>query len=381
MKFSKSLFLAFAGLGLFACSNEDVTNGGVEGNANVAVGINLSNLTGDIAKRSVEAGNETPTGSGTVAVTLKNITLTLESLTGKAQTYSFNEDELKANPNSLTHTFSQVRNPNKISVSINGGTADQLHLKDIYNVGLAAPLYAETREFGTATEQKGILTYNVTLAPQHEIALLEFKGIKHEEHSSETCLFDKLHFDGIFLNSVILHEVTVGEGNYDTWAEAKDDVNAPTWSEINASFLESAGQTPKFPAEDNKCYAYNIFPEIGQDNLPKLTLCFSGVELSEGQAIAGWAPGNPLYAAVSKYKLNGIDEDGKVSAENQTKYAVDENGYLKAFKPGYVYKFNGLAVPDEAFGPTPEGGEDAQVIANVEILPWNVVEGEVEWIK
>ena len=32
MKLSKSLFLAFAGLGLFACSNEDVVeNGGIEG--------------------------------------------------------------------------------------------------------------------------------------------------------------------------------------------------------------------------------------------------------------------------------------------------------------------------------------------------------------
>ena len=39
MKISKSLFLAFAGLGLFACSNEDVTENGVQGEASISVKI------------------------------------------------------------------------------------------------------------------------------------------------------------------------------------------------------------------------------------------------------------------------------------------------------------------------------------------------------
>ena len=50
MKISKSLFLAFAGLGLFACSNEDVTeNGGIQGVADVTVKIDLPGLTGSRA--------------------------------------------------------------------------------------------------------------------------------------------------------------------------------------------------------------------------------------------------------------------------------------------------------------------------------------------
>lgn len=381
MKLSKCLFLAFAGLGLFACSNEEVNEGAIKGDANVAVGVNLSALRGE-STRSVGVSDETEGASeGTAPVTLNSVTLTLESLTGGTDEYTFTKEELTGNPTALNHVFSGVRNPNKIYVSINGGSAEELHLADIYNVGLAAPLYAETTNFGTATEQNGVLTYNVTLSPKHEIALLEFKGIKHEGHSGEKCLFKNLTFDGMFLNSVILHEVTAGEGNYNSFLEAQSDAAAPTWSTINADFLKTQeGQLPVFPAEAKKCYAYNIFPEIGQDNLPKLTLCFKDATLSESQNIAGWTPGNPLYVSVAKYKMKSLLEDnGKVSEENQKKYAVNADGYLYAFQPGYVYRFSDLIVPDKAFGPTPDGGEDAQVIANVEILPWNVVDGTVEW--
>lgn len=379
MKLSKSLFLAFAGLGLFACSNEDVTdNGGVQGDASVVVGIDLANLRGN-GSRAVDATEETSDGQ-TTPVKLNSVVLTLESQTGGTQTYKF-PTELASNPTTLTHTFDKVRNPTKISVSINGGTSEELHLKDIYNDGLAAPLYDYETNFGTATDKDGVLTYEVTLAPQHEIALLEFKGIKHEEHASEGCLFSSLTFDGMFLNGVKLHETTGGDATFANWVNAQDNADAPTFTVINQSFLKPAdGTTPVFPSERGKCYAYNIFPEEGEA-MPKLTLCFSNVTLNSGQVIAGWSAGNPLYAAVSKYKLTGIatETDDKISTDNQAKYGVDADGYLTKFMAGYVYKFKDLVVPDEAFGPTPEGGEDAKVIATVTITEWNIVNGTVEW--
>lgn len=378
MKLTKSLFLAFAGLGLFACSNEDVAdNGGIQGDANVVVGIDLANLRGN-GSRAVDATDETPAGQ-TTPVTLNSVVLTLESQTGVTQTYNFST-ELTSNPTTLTHTFDKVRNPTKISVSINNGKSEELYLKDIYNVGLAAPLYAETTNFGAAQDQGGVLTYNVTLAPQHEIALLEFKGIKHEEHTSEGCLFSSLTFDGMFLNGVKLYETTTGDVTFADWDAAQANGDAPTFTVINQSFLKASAATPVFPSEEGKCYAYNIFPEEGEA-MPKLTLCFSNVVLNSGQAIAGWSTGNPLYAAVSKYKLTGIatEGDGNISEANQAKYGVDSDGYLTKFMAGYVYKFKDLVVPDEAFGPTPEGGEDAQVIATVTITEWNIVNGTVEW--
>lgn len=378
MKLTKSLFLAFAGLGLFACSNEEITdNGGVQGEANVVVGIDLANLRGN-GSRAVDATDETPEGE-TTPVKLTSVVLTLESQTGEPQTYDF-PTELASNPTTLTHTFDKVRNPTKISVSINGGTSEELHLKDIYNDGLAAPLYDYETNFGPATDKDGVLTYEVTLAPQHEIALLEFKGIKHEEHASEGCLFSSLTFDGMFLNGVKLQEKNGGDATFSNWNEAKASEDAPTFTEINQSFLKASDATPVFPSGKGQCYAYNIFPEEGE-NMPKLTLCFSNVALNSGQVIAGWSAGNPLYAAVSKYKLTGIatEGDGNISEANQKKYGVDEKGYLTKFMAGYVYKFKDLVVPDEAFGPTPEGGEDAKVIATVTITEWNIVNGTVEW--
>ncbi len=55
MKLTKSLFLAFAGLGLFACSNEEVTdNGGVQGGADVTVTVNPQGLS---RSRAIDPSN------------------------------------------------------------------------------------------------------------------------------------------------------------------------------------------------------------------------------------------------------------------------------------------------------------------------------------
>lgn len=77
MKLTKSLFLAFAGLGLFACSNEDVTdNGGVQGNATVTVTIN------DVISRMV---TDPTTGTDNTAfpVEITSATLTLDAGSGQ----------------------------------------------------------------------------------------------------------------------------------------------------------------------------------------------------------------------------------------------------------------------------------------------------------
>lgn len=75
MKISKSLFLAFAGLGLFACSNEDVTeNGGIEGVKNVSVTLNLPKAGTNILSRTLGSGisaSDATLGSGTVPVEIK----------------------------------------------------------------------------------------------------------------------------------------------------------------------------------------------------------------------------------------------------------------------------------------------------------------------
>lgn len=79
MKLTKSLFLAFAGLGLFACSNEEITdNGGVQGEATVSVRIDEPAIS-----RAIAAGDFT--SGSTIDVTLNSIKLKLTAQTGGSE--------------------------------------------------------------------------------------------------------------------------------------------------------------------------------------------------------------------------------------------------------------------------------------------------------
>lgn len=72
MKISKSLFLAFAGLGLFACSNEDVTSG-IDNTGDRSLVIKLDGLTSSRAMGDPTEGED----EGTVATTLSNVAIVL----------------------------------------------------------------------------------------------------------------------------------------------------------------------------------------------------------------------------------------------------------------------------------------------------------------
>ena len=73
MKISKSLFLAFAGLGLFACSNEDATTG-VDNSGNNSIVIKLDGLT---ASRSVGNPVNDDDSDSKVATTLNDVAIVL----------------------------------------------------------------------------------------------------------------------------------------------------------------------------------------------------------------------------------------------------------------------------------------------------------------
>ena len=76
------------------------------------------------------------------------------------------------------------------------------------------------------------------------------------------------------------------------------------------------------------------------------------------------------FATVAKYKVTG-DHTGLEG--------VSEDGTIKTFKAGYIYNITGLDVDDEDLGYTPGGGKNATLVATVEILPWTLVNGTVEW--
>lgn len=94
MKLSEGLFLAFAGLGLFACSNEDVTeNGGDNQTASVVIkldGVGSSRAVGDATTGSDGEGNEITLSDGKILFTdgttiLKVVDLSLTDAKGNGQ--------------------------------------------------------------------------------------------------------------------------------------------------------------------------------------------------------------------------------------------------------------------------------------------------------
>lgn len=198
MRFSKSLFIAFAGLGLFACSNEDVTNnGGVEGNAVVAVKIQDPAMSRNIAADAW----------GTTEVKLESVKLVLTAQTG-GDTKTFQATDYQDRAALLDavnkHQFEGVRNPSKMEVFINTEKSSGWELGEIVNKGLAEPLYASAaaNQFtgGKDTDGDGIKEYTVSLTPEHTVARLEFGGIKHIHTAQKECMFKTINIDGLFLN-------------------------------------------------------------------------------------------------------------------------------------------------------------------------------------
>lgn len=372
MRFSKSLFVAFAGLGLFACSNEDVTNeSGAEGNASVSVEIKLPKvITEGRSGNGIVAGNATTGTTGTTTpLQVNNITVTLHAASGKQEDQTLKE--------SGTVTFQNVRNPQSIEVSVNGGTTEKLTIAGINTAGLAAPLYGTSNSF----TKKGESTYQVSVTPAARYARLELSNISHAKAESEQgCIFQTATIAGMFLDNLWVTEGSNAgkiavSADKSIWDNIKTETYAsPTWSAIGADFL---GQNATWPTGDNQCFAYSVF-EPGTD-MPKLVFVLDGTNLAlkQGVSIMGWNAGEELYASVGKYKYSGNLQD--LTEEDKAKYGIDNLGYITSFKAGNIYKISGIAIPDGAWGPTPEGGTDVTVEATVTVLPWTVVEGTVEW--
>lgn len=379
MKISKSLFLAFAGLGLFACSNEDVTEGGVQGNSSVTVKVNLPQLlTESRSGEGIAAGKETAgtTGDQTpVVIGAKGVTVTLYAASGTT------EETLSMDGSSTltgSFTFQNVRTPQRVEVSVNGGTVTDLSIDQINEAGLAAPLYATSSDFQAGEDGK---SYTISVTPQPRYARLELSGITHDtDHGTGSCIFKKAKLAGLFLDNVWVTEKSADgmvnvANNAGIWDNIKKaDYASPTWSAIDADFF-AAGAT--WPVAGN-CYAYSLF---GETQLPSVVFVLDGTTLqfNDGVQMAGYTSGADLYARVSTFKINKPADWDQKKEEYKTKYGVDDNGQFISFKAGNIYQISDIAIPDKAWGTTPGGGTDVSVTATVNVLPWTVVEGTVEW--
>lgn len=366
MKLTKSLFLAFAGLGLFACSNEDVAdNGGIQGDASISVKISdpaLSRAAVDYTK-----GTD---------VTLSSIKLVLTAQTGGA-TIDFEASDYESRDALLeavnSTQFEGVRNPSKMEVFINTEKASGWTPEEFMGAGLAEPLYASSSAFTLKdperpdTDGDGVNEYTVSLSPAHTMARLEFGGIAHVD-TKDPCMFKTITIDGVILDEV------AGVAQVEVWTPDNLMSNI-----IGANFITEAtgsaedGWTPSWPAE-GKCYAYNIAP-VTTGKLPVLKVCFSNITINtDAKEYKGivWPENGLGYATVKNYKL------AAESAEYATAFGA-EDGNITKFPAGYIYQVKSLAIPDEAIGQGWQGGEDIHVIAEVTVSPWTIAQGTVEW--
>lgn len=382
MRFSKSLFVAFAGLGLFACSNEDVTNGNgtINGPADVVVKLDLPNMS--TGRALVDGGFTTNT---TVTPNYVKITLACE---GGNKVIEGSYSEKGSNG---TFTFTGVNAPTSVTVELNTKTGSDESWTDVAHSSLTELqniAVANTRMTGSTNEIVANADgdkYTCTVDMEHTMARLEFGGIKHEAHGEgDQCLFKAGELSGIMLNKVKLNEAdqqakTYTETEIDAMFGA--DETATPWDKITGTnFLNGTSQFP----EAGKSYSYNIYPASGADNLPVLTLYFTGLESAENLPVdAPVYVGTNGFASVAKYKIaeanyNALSAEAKNALCGESAQAT--NGFYQVinFPAGYIYQVKSLSVADEDIKTTPDGS-GLTLEATITVTPWTIVEGTVEW--
>ena len=399
MKLSKGLFLAFAGLGLFACSNEDVNEGGgvVNGPATVNVQLSLPRIIADSGSRSGDDGLDpqdpvSGTTGSTTPVVVNKVRVVLHAAKGG--------DEINVNlpgtnsNNEINFTdikFEGVVSPQSIEVFINETgeediTTGKLTIDRINAAGLAAPLYAkvlatdndDTDGCSFTLDLNEADTYNAHITPAPRYARLELSNITHDtNHSDAGCRFKSGTLLGVYLNNLQITESDETTTTSVTWGDVDSETYpSPTWSKADNDDNSWVEPGTVWPA-GGKCYAYSVF------NKPQTVVAMNNVVLNDGFLQAGWDkdPNDVWYAVITKYVVSGA---GSLTPKDKEKYGVNDEGEITKFKAGNIYKITNIAIPDAAWTlgdgtnpPTPP--TDVTVIAKVTVLPWTIVEGTVSW--
>lgn len=330
---TKSLLLAFAGLGLFACSNEDLNESSINGEATVGVKI---------------SGVETRAEGEQQAVEINKIVLTLSASSAtEPLTQTFTDDADGEDPKTALEKanafkWTAVRNPRSMTVSINDGKA-KYTIDEVKATGYAAPLYGTTTAY-TTSDDGGTKLYTYTLPLKPTVARVEFSGISHstKEHGELGCYFSQINWNGVFLNNYYNASDAESVTKHSAWS-----ADLPLSAKIEGSFLA--------PWSSSDTYAWNIFP-----GLPSLTFSFKDIKLAEGIIGGDVFEGGNGYATVTGYKTN----DGTPITE---------------FEAGKIYKITNIEIEDSYIGGTVDPNKPVNVKAVVTVENWGIVNGTVTW--
>lgn len=386
MKFSKSLLWAFAGLGLFACSNEEVVD-----NTQLPDGVGA--VTINIVSPSMSRAIVDGTTVTTVPVT-GNVTIKLEATTGSGS-IDLSTEEL-AEQSSVT--FWNVKEPKKITVSMNGGKASYVgEAPTIFTSAPAGvPAYGEVgqnaitlssttsspgKEGGanyetganSGDENKTYQLYTASVKLAIPVARLEVSGIQHitDTHAAGDCAYKTLKIAGVYLDNVYAEGtgVTYANGAFPCASDTPTDYSYDgTHGTGTAAILKDAATVTDFltanqtwPETDGKAYAYYFYGADGADKLPKFKIYFSE---SESQDATSPLPA-PRYAMITSYKQ---------TAENG-------GAQITKFEPGHIYRITSAKLTDENIIGDEGGNTLYGVEVTVEEAEWTVETIDADWAK
>lgn len=323
---TKSLLLAFAGLGLFACSNEDLNeNQFPDGNGVVSVKI--------VSPEALTKAMPTELPDGTTAGSVKvvgDITIALDAETG-GTTHTLTQEQIAGG--ATTVKFWNVKNPTKVRVYMNGAPTDgdysaksildlQAAPASIAAYGEATPSLTDDTESPApdtnSTKNKGndpkdsgkkYQMYTATVTMNIPVARLEVSGIAHKNHAEaeeeESCEYQTLTIDGIYLDNV---KATGGDDFADykfTGDEAgsgEDAILAYPIASPNNNFMDFGKEWPG----TTKAYAFNFYPGASTAQNPVLKIYFANAAAAEGAL----PKSSPRYAMITKYVASGAGKDG-----------------------------------------------------------------------
>lgn len=363
MKFSKSLLWAFAGLGLFACSNEEVVpeGGSMDGNGVVEVKIVTPN---SMSRTLVDA---TPGNNGDKVQVKGTMSIKLTAGTGTAtQTVELDGK----GTGTTTVKFWGVQNPTKIEAWVNDGdkVGDGTSIINASAPAMQAmpeaiPAYGSSETFTLTgrmetNEGKSYEMYTTSVAVKIPVARLEVSGIKHVTHPTSdeaTCKYNTLTIDGIYLDKILATKGATSVTDYKypevVGGEGVTAIPAPIlWDEIEGNFL-----TPNavWPADSEQAYAFNFYPDAAQ--MPILKIYFATATASDNKNPVT----QPRYAVIKSY--NG-DPAFK-------------------FEAGKIYRITDVTLSDKNIIGDEEGNNQYGVDVTVTEAQWTIVDTTAEWVE
>lgn len=366
MRFSKSLFLAFAGLGLFACSNEEVVpeGGSMEGNGVVEVKIVTPN---SMSRTLVDA---TPGNNGDKVQVKGRMSIKLTAGTGTAtQTVELDGK----GTGTTTVKFWGVQNPTKIEAWVNDGdkVGDGTSIINASAPAMQAmpeaiPAYGSSETFTLTgrmetNEGKSYEMYTTSVAVKIPVARLEVSGIKHVTHPTsdeENCKYNTLTIDGIYLDKILATKGATSVTDYKypevVGGEGVTAIPAPIlWDAISDpnNFLQSGSVWPAV-AVPAQAYAFNFYPS---ETMPILKIYFANA--------------------------TAVDDNNPVS---QPRYAVIKsyNGDSAfKFEAGKIYRITDVTLSDKNIIGDEEGNNQYGVDVTVTEAQWTIVDTTAEWVE